>query len=89
MDLSDVIGNLGGVQQVVIGVMSLIFTAFSNICLVTSMINYMYVVKTDDKSLNFKDKKLQISTFNTVRLMTKIFANKKMKRFIKKGIKRL
>ena len=86
MNLSDVVGNLGGVQQVVVGIMTLIITAYSSTSLIISMINYMYDVKTDDSSLDLLDKKLQISTFDTVRLMTKIFAKEKMKRFITKGI---
>ena len=49
----------------------------------------MYNVKTNDSSLNCQDKMLIISTLDIVRLMTKIFANEKMKRFIKKGIQRL
>ena len=89
MNLSDVIGNLGGVQQVVFLIIGFVFYMWANISLIISMINHMYDVKTNDNSLNCREKKLEINSFDKVRLMTNCCPNKKMKRFIKKGQKLL
>ena len=53
------------------------------------MINYLYDIKTEDDSLDCKDGKLEIGSIDKVKLITNIFPSKKMKRFIKKGSKRL
>ena len=89
MSLFEVIGNVGGVQQVVLFIVGFIISVYSEKCLEISMINYIYDVKTEDSSLECKEGKLEISSIDKVQLITNIFPNKKMKRFIKKGTKRL
>ena len=77
------IGNVGGVQNVLILIAGLIVSKYSNIGFKISSINFLYKVKTKDENLDVQDHKLEISFFDRLKLITNICPNLKMKRFIK------
>ena len=52
-------------------------------------INAHYHIKTEDLSLNLDNDKLKINFFDKLKLITGCRANKKMKRMLVKGYKRL
>jgi hypothetical protein len=89
MGILEVIGNVGGVQQVLALFISILVMSYNELSFDISVINFMYLVKTKDASLKFLERNLTINFCDKIKLLTNICANKKMQRFIKKGKKRL
>ena len=61
MGLFEVIGNIGGVQQVLFLIANFIVARYVNISLKITVINSMYTAKTKVESLVFHENKLQIN----------------------------
>ena len=89
MGILEVLGNIGGVQQVLLVIFTFLVAQFNELSFDISTINFFYKVKTEDTSLNCQENNLEISFYNKLKILTSIRPNKKMRRLIKKGKKRL
>ena len=89
MGLFEVIGNVGGLQQVLYLIANFIVARYANISFKIEAINFMYSVKTKVDSLVFHENNLQINFVQKVQLIMNFCPNPQMKRFIAKGDKRL
>ena len=90
MGLLEMLGNIGGVQQILVVIFTFFMSQFNELSFNISVINLFYSAKTKDISFaSLKENKLVIGFCDKLRLLTNIFPNKKMKRFLEKGNKRL
>ena len=89
MGFFDVLGNVGGIQQVFIAVFAILLSYYSEICFYINAIDDMYTIRTKDSSLVFVKDRLQVSFCNKLKLITSFCPNKKMKRLLAKGYERL
>ena len=62
---------------------------YTELSFMINAINHMYFIKTEDKSLDCKKNRVEVSFFSKIKLITGCFPNKTLKRMIKKGYKRL
>ena len=53
MGILEVLGNVGGVQQVLLVILNFLIKRFSELSFYISVINFMFLVKTEDSSLDF------------------------------------
>ena len=92
MSFFDVIGNVGGIASTFMSLFGIIISYYAEISFMIVAINDMYVIKSEDASLSFKQgdqQKLKVGFVDKLKLITNCRPNQKMKRMLEKGYKRL
>ena len=84
MGVIEMLGNIGGVQQILVVVFTFLMSRFNELSFNISVINLFYGAKTKDTSFSssLKENKLVIGFWDKLRLLTNIYPNKKIQRFI-------